>query len=271
MRHLRPSAWRWREGAGYYAFSPEDLKRKPRLPDFQRLGVRKVLGLFDSHANVKAGSQVLELGCGGSGWLPYLALHRGCSVVGIDLEPFAAELARSNLEAAGAQGEILCRDAFALQDNADMLGRFDVVYSMGLLEHFNDPVKLLVVLSKYLKDGGRIVTTVPNLRGVNWFLQRLGDLEILETHVIYSEKSLVHIHEEAGFETVASGCMGFYDGFLSEAGKMTGPARKNLHQSLCWISNMSSAAWLRVTRGKIAPEFSWLSPHVFYVGKANRG
>lgn len=268
MRHLRPSAWRWREGGGYYTDSPQDLIRKPLLPDFRRLRSRKLLLLFDSYANVSVGSHVLELGCGGSRWLPYLALHRGCSVVGIDLEPFAAELARSNLEAAGAKGEILCRDAFALQDNADILGRFDVVYSMGLLEHFDDPVNLLAIISKYLKDGGRIVTTVPNLRGVNWLLQRLGDLEILETHVIYAENSLVHIHEEAGFETIASGYLGFYDGFMSESGKAAGPARKNIHRWLCWMSSVSSEAWLRASRGKLAPEFWWLSPYVFYVGKS---
>jgi 2-polyprenyl-6-hydroxyphenyl methylase/3-demethylubiquinone-9 3-methyltransferase len=269
MKLLRPSAWRWREGAGYYTRGPEELRKRPLLPDFRTVRSRKVLSLFDSFADIGVGSRVLELGCGGSRWLPYLAVKRGCSVVGIDVEPYAADLARTNLEGAGAKGEILCRDAFALHDNMDLLGRFDVVYSMGLLEHFDDPVRLLKVVSKYLRHGGRIITTVPNLRGVNWILQRLGDLEILETHVIYTETSLAHTHEEAGFETIASGRLGFYDGFMSAAGASTGRVRKNLHQWLCWLSNMSSEAWLRISRGKLAPELSWLSPYVFYVGKAS--
>jgi hypothetical protein len=109
---------------------------------------------------------------------------------------------------------------------------------------------------------------VPNLRGINWLLQRLGDLEILETHVLYTEKSLQHIHEQAGFRTIASGRLGFYDGFMTESGKAMGPVRKNLHRWLCWLSNMAAEAWLRVSRGKSAPELWWLSPYVFYVGRS---
>lgn len=80
-------------------------------------------------------------------------------------------LASANLEGAGGTGEIYCRDAFVLDKNRDLLGRFELVYSMGVFEHNDDVVEKLLVLRNYLKDGGRTLTVVPNLGGVNWLLQ----------------------------------------------------------------------------------------------------
>lgn len=87
-------------------------------------------------------------------------------------------------------------------------------------------------------------------------------------HVIYSSKTLSRVHEEAGFQTVASGSVGFYDGFLTAAGRTTGKARRCIHQRICWMSNMSCEAWMRLGGGILTREVSRLSAHVFYVGES---
>jgi SAM-dependent methyltransferase len=268
---VRPSDSVWKVGGGYYVETVEELRNQPLLPDPRRLPDRRLLALFEQYANLTVGSRVLEVGCGRSPWLPLLALQMGCSVVGVDIEPFAAELARANLSGAGAKGEVLCRDALDLTQNEDLVGRFDVVYSLGFIEHFDDTIRRLGVLARYLKPGGRILTTVPNLQGVNWLLQRLGDLERLEMHVIYDSKKLTRVHEAAGFETIAAGYMGFYDGYVTAVGESAGRARRWIHGWLCWATGMCSAAWLRVARGVDTPEFSWIAPHVFYVGRRVSG
>jgi 2-polyprenyl-6-hydroxyphenyl methylase/3-demethylubiquinone-9 3-methyltransferase len=257
----------WKEGGGYYGETPEELRKQPILPDLRRLLDRRLLALFERYAKLTVGSRVLEVGCGRSPWLPVLALQLSCSVVGVDIEPFAAELARANLSGAGAKGEILCRDAFDLNENEDLAERFDAVYSRGVLEHFDDPSRRLGVLAKYLRPEGRILTTVPNLRGVNWLLQRLADLERLEMHVIYDSKKLARVHEAAGFETIAAGYVGYYDGYLTATGTSTGRVRRGIHGWLCWASSMCCEAWVRVASGVATPELSWIAPHVFYVGR----
>lgn len=255
----------WKEGGGYYAEKPEDLHRDPMLPDIERLRERRLLDLFRQHGNLGRWSEVLEIGCGRSKWLPCLAQHFGCRVTGLDVEPYAAELARANLVGASVRGEILCRDAFDADSNRDLIEKFDLIYSMGVMEHFDDAAERLAILSRYLKPGARILTSVPNLQGVNWLLQRYASLERLQMHVVYSAKRLAEIHRLAGFETLVSGYAGFYDGFLSAADGQTAARRQKLHARLCWVSNMAAEAWIRTWRGRFTPELKWVAPHVFCV------
>jgi len=267
MNGVRPSDWLWKEGGGYYTQSEEELIKQPLLPDMRWLRDRRLIGVFKRYGNLAAGSAVLEVGCGRSPWLPYLARHERCVAAGVDIEPVAAQLARANLSGAGAKGDILCRDAFDLKQNEDLIGKFDLVYSLGVIEHFDDAARRLAVLAHYLKPKGRLLTMVPNLQGVNWALQRLADRKLLEMHVIYNAKQLRWVHEAAGFQTIAGGYVGFFDGFLTSAVGVPSGARRRIHQWLCWASNMGCTAWTRLVNGVATPELSWVAPLVFYVGR----
>ena len=141
------------------------------------------------------------------------------------------------------------------------------MYSLGLLEHFGDIAACLRAVVQYVRPGGMVATFVPNLQGVNWILQRLADLETLETHVVYDVDGLRRPHEEAGLVTLAAGYAGFYDGFLSAASPATPRSRRRLHRALCRTTNMAAYAWLIATRGRLAPDLPWLAPAVYYVGR----
>jgi hypothetical protein len=119
-----------------------------------------------------------------------------------------------------------------------------------------------------MRPPGRIPTTVPNLRGIKWLLQRMADLETLRIHVIYDARRLRRVHERAGFRTVAAGCAGFFDGFLSSAAGARSRIRCDAHRRLCRALNLCAEAWTRIGRGRGTPEMPWISPHVFYVGEA---
>jgi 2-polyprenyl-3-methyl-5-hydroxy-6-metoxy-1,4-benzoquinol methylase len=264
---VRPSEGLWKEGSGYYTQKVQELRKQPLLPDMRRLRDRRLFEIFDRHANVTAESHVLEIGCGRSAWLPYLGRRMKCAVVGIDIEPYAAELARANLEGAGVQGQILCRDAFDLKANEDLRERFDVAYSMGVMEHFDDAAERLATLAEYLKHDGHILTIVPNMQALNGALQRLGDHATFEMHVVHSTQSLVQVHEAAGFETAAAGYVGFFDGYVTSAAGAPGWLRRRIHGQLCWTLNICAEAWVRLSHGSATPEMSWTAPYVFYVGK----
>jgi SAM-dependent methyltransferase len=266
IRTVRPSDARWKEGGGYYPETPETLRERPSLPSLSRLHDRRLVTLFDRYGRLAPGVQVLEAGCGRSPWLPFLALHRQCDVVGLDIEAHACALAQANLAGAGAQGRILCRDAFLTEDNLDLREQFDLVYSMGLVEHFGDPEARVHALSRYLRPGGRILTTVPNLRGVNWVMQRLGSPRILEMHVVYSPRRLSRVHEEAGLRVVASGLAGFYDGHLS-ASEPSPSGRRRLHALLCRNTGRMAALWMRLAGEGLCPEGGWHSAHVYCVAE----
>jgi SAM-dependent methyltransferase len=267
MTRLHAHDWRWKADGGYYLNQATELERDPLLPNFRIRRDVKIAMLFDELIPAGQTPAVLELGCGASPWLPYLELRKGCRVTGLDYEPSAVELTVANMRGAGAQGEVLCRDAFALRDNADLVGRFDLVYSLGLMEHFSDLVACLRAARHYLRPGGLIVTLVPNLQGVNWALQRIADLRVLETHVVYDVNRLRQRHEEAGFSTVAADYLGYYDGYVSATASSTPVWRRRLHRALCAASVLAARGWLSLRRGREAPELPWLSPTVAYVGR----
>jgi 2-polyprenyl-3-methyl-5-hydroxy-6-metoxy-1,4-benzoquinol methylase len=250
----------------YYTERATELLACPILPDPARLIDRRLLALFPDHLALAPGAEVLEIGCGRSPWLPHLA-RAGYRATGIERESSAAELAQANLQGAGVPGTIVWGDGFRPARHPELLGRFDLVFSMGLIEHCVDAPARLAALRRYLKPGGRILTTVPNLHGVNWFLQWLGGRDRLERHVCHDVRTLVRDHEHAAFETVARGYIGFCDGYLSGLGRSAGPRRRALHRRLCRTLGLSCEAWLRAGRGLGTPESRWLAPHLYYVGR----
>ncbi|HYE90110.1 MAG TPA: class I SAM-dependent methyltransferase [Terriglobales bacterium] len=266
MKTVREHDWRWKADGGYYTNSAVELRDNPLLPDFRKLRDRKFAALFERFVPAPGG-EALELGCGASRWLPYLALRKQCRVTGVDYEPSAVELTEANMRGAGAAGTILCRDAFDLKANDDLVGRFDLVYSLGLLEHFDDLAHCLRAVTAYACPGGLVMTMVPNLQGVNWALQRYGDIRILETHVVYDVGRLRRRHEEAGLTTLAAGYAGFYDGFVSATAPSTPRGRRKIHHAICRTTNMAARAWLLATRERVAPELAWTAPAVYYVGR----
>ena len=164
MNPVGPSEWLWKEGAGYYTETESDLLQKPLLPNERSVPDQRLMRLFRSHAGLSRGSEILEIGCGRSPWLPYLAQAIGCRVSGIDIEPSAFRLACANLAGVGVEGQIYCRDGFDHHQNEDLRGRFDLVYSLGVIEHLDGASEKLRALAYYLKPGGRLLSTVPNLQ-----------------------------------------------------------------------------------------------------------
>jgi 2-polyprenyl-3-methyl-5-hydroxy-6-metoxy-1,4-benzoquinol methylase len=259
------SEWLWKEGAGYYEADAEAaLRRTPSLPHEQFLRDRRIVRLFREYGRVTAGSEVLEIGCGRSMWLPYLARTERCRVSGIDIEPYALRLAEANFAGAGVRGELYCRDGFDPAQNQDLEGRFDLVYSLGVIEHLEDPADKVRALAHFLKPGGRVLSMVPNLQGLNWIMQRLGSLRVLRAHVIYTPATLQRVHEQAGYETVVAAYCGFFDGHMTNAAGERSRLRQSLHANCCRLLSLVGSAWSRA--GFPTGEWRWTAPLVVYVG-----
>jgi SAM-dependent methyltransferase len=102
-----------------------------------------------------AGKTVLDAGCGMGRYLRVAAEGRPGLLVGLDLSGAvvaARELTRELPGVAVVQGDLL-RPPFAS-------GRFDHVYSLGVLDHTPDPKAAFLALAGLLKPGGRIVVWV---------------------------------------------------------------------------------------------------------------
>jgi SAM-dependent methyltransferase len=157
-------------------------------------------GLFQKKG--EQGKKLLEIGCGNSVWLSFLSKEYGFQVYGLDYSEFGCEQTRRILQRDGCAGEIRYGDMFNPPE--DWIGAFDVVCSFGVVEHFSDTVAAISAIRKFLKPGGLLITTIPNLNGPTGWLQRLLYKPVYDIHVVMDKKQLVDRLEQAGLSTVQS-------------------------------------------------------------------
>ncbi len=102
------------------------------------------------------GKSVLHLGCG-TGELADQLRRRGCTVVGVELDPEAAKAAASFCD------DIVIGDVDAMDLGLELDGRsFDVVVAGGVLSHVRLPAEMLSSTRQMLSDGGYLVCLVRN-------------------------------------------------------------------------------------------------------------
>jgi len=119
------------------------------------------------------GARVLEVGCGRGSTLLEFA-KKGAIVTGIDYAQSALSLCNSLKERVDANGN-LGLAKFIQGDARDLPfceEQFDIVYSVGLLEHFEDPCAILAEQCRVLKRGGYLILQVPQKYSVYTLLKK---------------------------------------------------------------------------------------------------
>lgn len=149
----------------------------------------------------RGSDRVLEVGCGGSHWLGFFERELKAEVWGIDFSPAGLELACRDLSP-GAQDRLVLGDVF----DPGLLppANFDVIYSMGFLEHFTDATMVTRRIFDLLKPGGRVFTSIPNFVGLQGYLQKTFGREIYEGHVVLDCDDLDRAHLAASFVPLKS-------------------------------------------------------------------
>ncbi|HEV2062204.1 MAG TPA: class I SAM-dependent methyltransferase [Solirubrobacteraceae bacterium] len=124
-------------------------------------------GLAESHALLLAaapgGARVLDVGCA-EGYLARALLERGCSVVGVEADPAAADQASRWCEA------VVAGDVEDPAVRARIDGPFDRVLFGDVLEHLRDPVGVLRWARGLLASQGQVVASLPNI--AHWTARR---------------------------------------------------------------------------------------------------
>ena len=109
---------------------------------------------------VRAGMRVLEIGCGGGGWLR-LVSARGAYPVGVYTQQSALELASAREPVAPPVCVIRVAAGAALPFRP---GVFDALVAQHVLEHLPDARAALCEWQRVLRPGGRIALATPNAR-----------------------------------------------------------------------------------------------------------
>lgn len=108
-------------------------------------------------------NRFLDIGCG-VGWALKYCFNRGMQCFGFDISNRAIELARNILS---PHITLLVADGERLPFVDES---FDLVSSLGTLEHFSSPAKGLKEIMRITKLGGQVLLVVPNSY---WILSKL--------------------------------------------------------------------------------------------------
>lgn len=105
------------------------------------------------------GKKVLEVGCGFGAFTVFGRALYGYDTTAIEPDPFAHQCARELAELAGVECSIerCVGERLIFPDES-----FEFVYSSNVLEHVDDPDKVLAEAVRVLKPGGYLFFTYPN-------------------------------------------------------------------------------------------------------------
>ena len=164
--------------------------------------------LFRAHRDAK----VLDIGCGTGSFLS-VARECGMDAYGVEVSQWAAQIARQKVGGAVITG--------TLADAMFGDGMFDIIHMSHLLEHCEDPGKILLEAGRVLKRGGILLIEVPNERHFRTrlyivnalrkiFLQINEPIRPYPEHLfLYTKKTLRRIILQSGLEVVSIHVEGF--------------------------------------------------------------
>jgi len=113
----------------------------------------------------------LEIGCAPGKWMVFLAERIGYEVHGLEYLASAAETTRKNLAQCGVYGVVRSADFLSYESDE----RFDLVMSLGFIEHFENYEDIFLKHLKLVREGGVLVLGLPRFRGVNYLIQAMID------------------------------------------------------------------------------------------------
>lgn len=196
-------------GKGYWESVWAKSNPRPQFIDPRKRGIRNYLNrrFHQYFMNIFGGMEtqkmtLLEVGCARSIWLPYFAKEYGFKISGIDYSEVGCQQARQLLSTAGLSGEIICADLFSPPEI--MIEAVDIVVSFGVVEHFEDTAGCVSAIANFLKPGGILITSIPNLTGWIGRVQQYLNQPLLDAHVAIDVSALAQAHKTAGMEIIRS-------------------------------------------------------------------
>jgi SAM-dependent methyltransferase len=148
--------------------------------------------------HLKAGSRLLEIGCG-AGNLLLRAMVPGSFPVAVDVARPSLNFVRTRLHAAASGPQAVARFA-CIEAIGEKLpfadDSFECVLLSEVIEHLHEPDAAVREASRVLRPGGRLLVTTPNYRSLwpvmEWTVDRLN-----QGPKMAGEQHVTHLHPTA--------------------------------------------------------------------------
>ncbi|MDP1728725.1 MAG: class I SAM-dependent methyltransferase [archaeon] len=163
---------------------------KYNLKPFKFSSHDKIINLVDKN------KKVLDIGCA-SGYLASFLKEKGCVVDGVDTDEELIKIAKK-----------YC-NAYILDISKDnVVGKYDIIILGDILEHLENPDKVLLSLKENLNDDGYIIISIPNIANIyprlkilfgNFDYEEIGIFD--KTHLrFFTRKSFKELIKNTGYK-----------------------------------------------------------------------
>jgi SAM-dependent methyltransferase len=178
---------------------------------------------------------LFEIGCAPGKWLAHLSIECNLRPNGIEYSEPGMRATVNNLKVLNIPSGIIIAGDFFSQNPTP---QFDVVMSLGFIEHFDNAVDVVAQHLAWLKPGGLLVLGVPNFCGIYYFLQRVLDRSILDKHnlKIMNLDFFRKLAEQFRLNTTFLGYIGSFEPSLPIARHKYGNPLQFLVKSLLWLA-----------------------------------
>jgi SAM-dependent methyltransferase len=180
---------------------PREMKRSQT-----NLYLNCILDVFDRMCLKNRNIAILEIGGAPGQYLAYMHHTFGYEVHCLDYSEVGCEKTRENFRLLNIPGRVHQGDVL---DFGLDLPLFDIVYSLGFIEHFSDPDPVVARHVALLKPGGVLLIGLPNFLGINGFFLRRTCPEKMAGHNL----AIMNMANWSTFE-IALGLLPLFKGYV---------------------------------------------------------
>ena len=185
--------------------TPKEIRR-----DTKHQVNKELLKIFDTYLPHQERLTILEMGGALGQFLAYFTKYFRYLPHAIDYSTIGCEKMREAFEIANMDVTIYNRNIFS--DLSD-LPRFDIVFSMGFIEHFSDLDSIVGKHVELLKKQGILLLGVPNYRGISQVvLKRLAPRKLsMHNPETMDIKNWESFEKKHGLETIFKAYIGGFN------------------------------------------------------------
>lgn len=216
---------------------------------------------FRKYIEVDRQKRILELGCGNSVWLPYFYKNFKLNITGLDYSETGCQRSKYIFSALNTPGEVILGDLF--YPPSELIGKFDYVVSFGVIEHFQNTTEVLRAHYKYLRDDGKIIVSVPNMKGFPGWYQKMMNRGVYDTHIPIDKRDLECALRDAGFRNIEAEYILPVAVSAQIEGSYKTSAVKLKKGLTLMLSRVAKIFWaIEIYTGMRFPRSKWFSPAI---------
>jgi SAM-dependent methyltransferase len=246
-----------------YKRSIEDLLKNSPFRSYADYLLWEVI--YPKYLHKKEGAKVVEIGSAPGTELVKLHKAFGLIPYGIEYSDAGIELNRAIFVRHGLEPENVIHADFLSGDiETRFAEHFDVVFSQGFIEHFDNPRDVVNRHITLLRKGGHLIVSIPNLRGVNYVLQRFFNKDILpmcNISIMEKDKFAALFDDER----LSMQYCGYYGTFNFNLSMAKHPVRR-IVLVCCKVIQLLLNAVFRLLFGKKGLESETFSPYLLFIG-----